>query len=151
MNFEFGDDQNLIPGDGCDASCQWETDCAMDNPHPTMSCGEQKSGSFAGLFGDSENACGQSFPWQDQIYVLQWPDDGMVEVTYSVGGADPNDGAIFILAGSCHSELCVASSLDEGDRHHVAFEASSALDYHIVLEAPSQQPSFTLSVNCLGE
>ncbi len=144
---EACDDMNGDPGDGCSASCQWETNCQSDNPHPTISCGQSRSGSFFGAYGDVENLCGKPFLYQDQIFVHTASADGTITVSYTASPDRP-DMAIFVMEGSCHSKLCVADSTTTGDRHSVTVPVKAGLTYYIDLEAPSNQPDYTLQLAC---
>jgi hypothetical protein len=56
--------------------------------------------------------------------------------------------AMFVMKGSCDSHLCVGDSTSDGQRHDLTFDAEVGLTYYIDLEAPSQQPNYTLSVAC---
>jgi cysteine-rich repeat protein len=144
---EACDDGNTSPGDGCSADCQWETSCQSDNQHKPIACGETKSGSLFGAYGDVDEVCGKSFKYQDAVFVFAATTTGRVTVTYS---ADPDqtDIALFVMRGSCHGNLCVGDSTSEGDRHDVSFDAVAGTTYYFDLEAPSEQPDYTLTVSC---
>jgi cysteine-rich repeat protein len=144
---EACDDGNQESGDGCSSSCQWETNCQKDNKHLPISCGESRSGSFSGAYGDVENLCGKPFKYQDQIFLFQATKGGKVTVTYTASPDQPDMG-LFIMTGSCHSALCTADSSSDGKRHDVSFDAVAGVTYFIDLEAPSQQPDYTLSLQC---
>jgi hypothetical protein len=113
-----------------------------------IACGQQVGGNLSGAFGDSDDAtCGYTFQWQDNIIEFDAGADATVTATYT-SSPDPQDGALLVMAGSCHANLCVATSLDSGDRHSVTFDAVAGLSYYIVFEGPSNQPSFTVSLSC---
>lgn len=126
------------------------TPCATDNdPKQLLGCGDQIEQSFAGLFGDLDAGCGQAFPFQDSIYHFIPPVGGAtVTASFAVQGNDPGDGAILVLEGACSEGSCVASSQDMPPHTSVTFEAIDGVDYWFVYEAPSQQPTYAISIAC---
>lgn len=52
------------------------------------------------------------------------------------------------MKGSCHTKLCVGDSTTTGNSHDLTFDAVAGATYYIDLEAPSQQPNFTINVAC---
>jgi hypothetical protein len=78
---------------------------------------------------------------------LTAPADGSVTVSYTATPDRP-DMAIFVMEGSCYTGNCIGSSLDEGERHDITFAVTQGVTYYIDLEAPSQQPSYTLTLTC---
>ncbi len=141
------DDANVKGGDGCSSTCKWETSCDDKNGRPTIACGETKSDSIEGNYGDIDDVCGQSFAYQDQIFVFEAKNSERVTVTYTAM-PDQKDMGLFVLAGACHGSLCIADAGTEGDRHDVSFDAVAGTTYYLVLEAPSFQPDYTLKVSC---
>lgn len=126
------------------------TPCASDNdPKQLLACGDQIQQSYAGIFGDLDQACGEAYPYQDSIFHFIPPLGGAtVTASYAVQGNDPGDGAILVLEGACSEGSCVASSLDELPRNDVTFTALDGVDYWFVFEAPSQQPTYAITIAC---
>lgn len=144
LDDESTDDGDPTTGGGGGTPCEGGND-----PKQTLACGQQIQQNFAGLFGDLDQACGHAFPWQDNIIHFVGPDGGAtVTASYTVQGGDPGDGAVFVLEGACSEGSCVASSLDVAPHTAVTFEALGGVDYWFVYEAPSQQPTYNIYVNC---
>ena len=139
------DDSNTSSGDGCSSTCFYETDCDMDNPRPTIICGQTLSGNMGGNWGDVQDICGKSFLYQDQLYIYTPGVTGEVTVTHT-GNRD--DMAIFVMEGSCHAGLCIGDSTTSGDPKSITFTARAGVIYYIDLEAPSAQPSYTITLTC---
>ena len=136
------DDANTSNNDGCSSSCAWESNCGNDNPHPAISCGGQGNGNMNGAYSDVDQpVCGQTFAWQDRVYVFEAQSSGSVTATFT-SSPDPGDGAIAVMEGSCHNQLCIATSLDSGDYHSVTWDVIAGLTYYIDLELPSQAAQF---------
>lgn len=57
-------------------------------------------------------------------------------------------GRVETSRGLVDSHLCIGDSTSDGQRHDLTFDAQAGLTYYIDLEAPSQQPNYTLSVAC---
>jgi cysteine-rich repeat protein len=141
------DDGDTASGDGCSSACAWETNCQNDNTHYTITCGQTLNGDFFGTYGDIQNLCGKAFLYQDQIFIFTPLAGANVTVTYTASPDQP-DMAMFVMDGSCHSALCFADSTSNINPHNVTFQAKSGLTYYIDLEAPSQQPNYSITLQC---
>lgn len=149
---EACDDGNLASGDGCSAQCQWETNCGTNNARQVLECGGAKrTGSFYGAFNDLKASpiCGKSYPnyVQDKLFVFKAPADLTATVRHTTS-PNQNDTAMFVLRGSCHSGLCIADSISQGDHRTVTFHAEAGVTYFIELKAPSNQPNFEIWLTC---
>lgn len=141
------DDHGTAPGDGCSATCQWETNCTAKNTHPILTCGQTASGSFEGKYSDVATICGATFKYQDVVFEFRSTAAQHVTVTNTVSPDRP-DTAMFLMRGSCHTALCVADSRMGSDEHTLEFDAEAGVTYYIDFEAPSFQPSYSISLGC---
>jgi hypothetical protein len=106
-----------------------------------------ENGNFAGNYGDIQDLCGEVFQYQDQLFEFTAPEDGSVTVSYTASPDQP-DMMIFVMEGWCYNGNCIGKSTDDGDRHDYTFPVTQGVMYYIDLEAPSQQPSYTLTLTC---
>jgi cysteine-rich repeat protein len=144
---EACDDGAQVSGDGCSSKCAWETSCETDNARKPIACGGMVSGDFYGKYGDVNGQCGFDQPYsQDQVLVFAATADAHVTVKFTAS-PDQTDMAMFVLRGSCHAKLCSADSR-LGDRHTASFDAVAGTTYYVVIEAPSNQPSYTATLTC---
>src|SRR5690606_5398622 len=112
-----------------------------------LTCGGSAGGNYSGAYSDVDGPrCGATFQYQDGIFVFSPSVSQTVTASYT-SSPEQNDGAIFVLEGSCHTGLCAASSLDVGDRHSVTFDAVAGVTYYLVLELPSFQPTYTIQLS----
>jgi hypothetical protein len=135
-------------GDGTTTFGGGSGTCATDNPRIPVSCGSSPTGSFIGNYGDVEELCGQSFQFQDQLFEFSPTADATVDLQYTMT-PDQGNGMIFVMQGVCDSAACIGSSIDDNaDWHDYTFSATAGTTYYILLEAPSAQPNFQLTVTC---
>ncbi len=138
------DDGNTSSGDGCSATCQWESTCTADE---TIACND--SDYMSGVFGNDVDgySCSGLGGNSDRVYALTIP-AGVSSVTASLDCDDIDDDFdLFILEGSCHNQLCVdygtSISCDT-----VSFGVTAGLTYYIVVEDYSSWLGVRLSVTC---
>lgn len=124
--------------------------CEMGNTWQTLGCGGSYRDDFLGAFGDVQDVCGESFLFQDQIFVFDALVSESVTVQYTAMPDQP-DMAIFVLEGICDTGACIGKSTDDdGDRHNFTFDVTAGTTYYIDLEAPSAQPQYTIWLSCDG-
>ena len=92
-----------------------------------------------------QDLCGKPFLYQDQIFVFTAATSASVTVTFTVSTSDV---AIFVMRGSCHSKLCFVDSTLGPNRKSTTFAAEAGVTYYIDLESPSNQPQYTVGVQC---
>ncbi len=146
------DDGNTTSGDGCSSTCAWETNCGTNNTRQTLDCsGTRRTGSFEGKYNDLKvpSICGKSYSEyvQNQLFVFTSPTDTAVTVTHTTSPYQ-NNTAMFVMRGSCHSNLCIADSTASGSHQSVTFEAEAGVTYYIDFKAPSNQPSYEIWASC---
>lgn len=146
------DDNGTVSGDGCSSTCTWETNCDSRNRRDYLVCGGTRlEGSFWGAYNDlkGKTICGKSFSdyVQDQLFVFVAPSNMTVTVQ-NVTSPPQNNTAMFVMRGSCHSELCIADSTASGDRNSVTFQAEAGITYYIDFKAPSNQPAYEIWLTC---
>jgi cysteine-rich repeat protein len=124
------DDGGTASGDGCSATCQWESTCSADE---TITCGgSDYMSSVSG--NDADNySCSGLGSTSDRVYALTIP-AGISSVTADLTCDDTDDDYdLYILEGSCHGELC----LDYGASitcDNLTFNVTPGMTYYIVVE-----------------
>jgi len=93
--------------------------------------------------------CGKSYSEyvQNQLFVFTSPTDTAVTVTHTTSPYQ-NNTAMFVMRGSCHSNLCIADSTASGSHQSATFEAEAGVTYYIDFKAPSNQPSYEIWASC---
>lgn len=146
------DDSNVVSGDGCSSGCAWETNCTTQNTRHYLVCGGIRiTGEFWGARNDlkGKTICGKSYSdyVQDQLFIFT-ATSNMTVTVHNVTSPPQNNTAMFVMRGSCHSELCIADSTASGDRNSVTFQAEAGVTYYIDFKAPSNQPDYEIWLSC---
>ena len=129
------DDANQVSGDGCSATCAWESTCTANG---TISCGGSVSGDLDSANSSISNySCGgNALSDEDDIYSFVAPNTGTATVTLDVDSSGlliPEDFDLVILEGACNPKLCKAMAATSGD-DSVSFPVTAGVTYYIVVE-----------------
>jgi cysteine-rich repeat protein len=138
------DDGNTSSGDGCSATCQWESTCTADE---TITCGANDyMSSVSG--NDADNfSCSSYGDGVDRVYALTVP-AGITSVTADLSCDDSSDDYdLFILEGSCHGGLCIDYGTG-GYCDSVTFSVTPGMTYYIVVDEYSAWMGVRLYVSC---
>ncbi len=138
------DDGNTNGGDGCSATCTWESTCGSD---ATTNCGSNEY--MNGVYGNdvSGYSCSSLGGNAERIYALTIP-TGITSVTASLSCDDfEDDFDLMIMGGACNPTLCVASGTT-GSCDSVTFGVTEGMTYYIAVEEFSAWQGVSLSISC---